>query len=266
MQDLAHFDRSVYTFRLRNEHGAGTLWVRTGDTMPRRRHTADPARVIGYVRVSTTDQALGPEAQRGALARWCEARGAVLVAVYEDLGVSGAAKLESRPGLLAAVSALAEHGAGVLLVGKRDRLARDVMTATLVEAAVARHGARVLSAAGEGEGDDPAALLMRRMMDAFAEHERARIAERTRAALKVKRDRGERLGGDLPIGRTVATDGRTLVADPAEARAVEIIRELRAAGWSVRRIAEELDARGVPARGDHWHPTTVVRIAKRVAA
>jgi hypothetical protein len=40
-----------------------------------------------------------------------------------------------------------------------------------------------------------------------------------------------------------------LEADPAEARAVEIIRELRAAGWSVRRIAEELDARGVPARG-----------------
>lgn len=237
--------------------------------MPRRPAPADPLVVVGYVRVSTDDQALGPEAQRAALERWCEARGARLVVVCSDLGVSGSAKLDRRPGLVEALAALAEHGAGVLLVAKRDRLARDVMLAAMVEAAAARTGARVVSAAGEGSeeanSDDPSALLMRRLVDAFAEYERALIRSRTRAALAVKRRRGE-LTGTAPLGSTVAPDGRTLAPEPAEARALELVAELHGAGWSIRRIAAELDARGVPARGDRWHPTTVARLVGRVAA
>jgi hypothetical protein len=58
---------------------------------------------VGYVRVSTEEQVLGPEAQRVALARWAEGRGLQLVVVHEDRGVSGAAALDRRPGLLAAL-------------------------------------------------------------------------------------------------------------------------------------------------------------------
>lgn len=231
----------------------------------RRTRSADPLVVVGYVRVSTDEQNLGPEAQRAALARWCEARGARLAAVCVDHGVSGAAALDRRPGLLAALDALAEHGAGTLLVAKRDRLARDVMTAAMVEAAAARVGGKVQSAAGEGEGDDPAALLMRRMVDAFAEYERALIRGRTKAALAVKRTRGERVGA-LPIGSGLADDGHTLVVDAGEARAVELIRELRATGLSFVGIARELNERGIAARGGRWHPTTVDRVLRRVAA
>ncbi len=46
---------------------------------------------------------LGPEAQRAALLRWAEVRGLQLVAVHEDRGMSGAAPLDRRPGLLAAL-------------------------------------------------------------------------------------------------------------------------------------------------------------------
>lgn len=49
---------------------------------------------------------LGPEAQRAALLRWAEVRGLQLVAVHEDRGVSGAAPLDRRPGLLAALDSL----------------------------------------------------------------------------------------------------------------------------------------------------------------
>ena len=59
---------------------------------------------VGYIRVSTEEQTLGPEAQRVALARWAEARKIQLVAVHEDRGVSGAAPLDRRPGLLAALA------------------------------------------------------------------------------------------------------------------------------------------------------------------
>jgi len=53
---------------------------------------------------------------REALQGWCEGQKAALVAVFEDIGVSGAAPLEKRPGLAEALERLAEEGAGVLLV------------------------------------------------------------------------------------------------------------------------------------------------------
>lgn len=49
-----------------------------------------------------------------------------------------------------------------------------------IEKEVKKRGARIISAAGEGtESDDPGQILMRRMVDAFAEYERAIIKRRT---------------------------------------------------------------------------------------
>jgi len=224
---------------------------------------ADPRKVVGYVRVSTEDQALGPVAQRAALARWCVANGAELVAVFEDIG-GGALPLDKRPGLLDAIDALEEHGAGVLLTAKRDRLARDVMNAGMIERLAERVGARTRSAAGEGtEGDaaDPAAMMLRGIMDVFAQYERAVIRARTKAALAVKKGRGERVGS-IPYGCQLAADGRSLEANPAELRAVELVRELRGEGLTLRAIAARLEAAGyAPRGGAKWHPDTVARIA-----
>ena len=232
--------------------------------MPRRRPALDARRAVAYIRVSTEDQAHGPEAQRAAILRWASAAGVEVVAWAEDLGVSGAAPLDRRPGLCAALEALTVEGAGVLVVARRDRLARDVAAAAMIDALCARAGARVSSAAGEGEGDDPAALLMRRMVDAFAEYERALIRARTRGALAGMRARGLRTGA-CPLGTAPGPEGR-LVVDVDEARAVELLTQLRRDGLSIRAIAAELDARGIPARGGRWHPTTVARVLRRGAA
>ncbi len=57
--------------------------------MARRRNKrdTDPKKVIGYIRVSTDEQALGPDAQRDALNAWCERHEARLLAIHEDIGV-----------------------------------------------------------------------------------------------------------------------------------------------------------------------------------
>jgi DNA invertase Pin-like site-specific DNA recombinase len=233
--------------------------------MARKRPALNPARAVGYLRVSTEEQHLGPEAQLDALTRWCAGNGVELVAVFTDAGVSGGAELDKRPALLDALAALPDLDAGVFLVAKRDRLARDVTRAAMIEARTAAAGARVVSAAGEGsdaDADDPAGLLMRRLVDVFAEYERAMIRTRTRAALAVKARRGERCGG-VPIGRTVAADGVRLEVCPVEARALDTIRELRTAGLSIRAVADELTRRGVPARGQRWYATTVARAIAR---
>ena len=84
----------------------------------------------------------------------------------------------------------------------------------------------------------------------------------TRAALGVKKARGERVG-ELPLGRTVGADGVALVTNPVEAAAINEVKRLRAEGLSVRGIADELNRRGVPARGERWHATTVQRLVRR---
>ena len=79
----------------------------------RRKKEADPSLAVGYVRVSTDEQALGPIAQREALQAWCEAHGCRLCATFEDIGVSGGTGLERRPGLNLALDALAALWSGI---------------------------------------------------------------------------------------------------------------------------------------------------------
>src|SRR5258706_16360916 len=106
----------------------------------------DAARGVAYLRVSTDEQALGPDAQRDAIARWATANGVSIVAWHSDVGVSGATAPDCRPALLAALASLTEHRAGVLVAAKRDRLGRDVVATAMLERLVQRAGACVLTA------------------------------------------------------------------------------------------------------------------------
>lgn len=223
--------------------------------------TASPRIAVAYLRVSTDEQHLGPDAQRAAITAWATREGVSVVAWCCDAGVSGAAAIADRPELLAALAALREHGAGVLAVAKRDRLARDVMAAAMIDRMVVDAGARVVSAAGEGtDSDDPSAVLMRRMVDAFAEYERALIAARTRAALAVKRSRGEATS-HAPFGFR-AVDG-VLVCDEAEQAVIAQVRAARARGMTVRAICDELRAAGIVSR--KGKPLAVSAVGELVA-
>src|SRR5207237_10773128 len=115
-------------------------------------------------------------------------------------------------------------------------------------------GARIVSAAGEGsDGNDPAAVLMRRLIDSFGEYERLIIAARTRAALATKQRRGERISRFAPFGFRVAADGRILEPETSEQKTIQTIREHRAAGRSLQAIADELNRAGCRTRnGTRW--------------
>lgn len=221
---------------------------------------ADPGKVVGYVRVSTDEQSLGPQAQKEAIEAWCRAHDARLCAICEDLGISGASPVEKRTGLNLAFDALTEHGAGVLLVAKRDRMARDVVVGAVAERMAERLGARVLSADGTGNGDGPEHELMRNLIGCFAAYERALVAARTKAALRVKKMKGLRVGA-IPLGYRLADDGGSLEEDPREQEAIALVHELREDGRSLRSIDRELRRRGYhPRGGKHWHVQTISNI------
>ena len=211
---------------------------------------AEQSRAVGYLRCSTSEQAdsrLGLDAQGGAVKAFCLTTGSALAGIFVDAGVSGALPLEKRPGLLAALDAI--KAGDTLVVARRDRLGRDLLNVAMIERLVERAGARVASAAGEGTNDDgPTGVLMRQIIDAFAQFERAIIASRTRAALAARRAKGGRVGRPRETPEWILR------------RVVRARR--RGTSWAA--IAARLDRDGVPTvRGAaKWRPSTVQRIAE----
>jgi site-specific DNA recombinase len=219
-------------------------------------------RVIGYLRVSTETQDLGPQAQEAALREWCQKNDADLVGLFSDIGVSGAAPLEKREGLMAAMNALKAEKATVLLISKRDRLARDTVIAALTERLVSKAGAEIVSADGAANGTTIEAQLMRNVVASFAQYERQVISLRTRLALGVKKKRGERVG-NIRFGAKLAADGINLEENLEELALLDDMVEMKKAGHTFQTVTNELNRRGVPARGKKWHYSSVRKILTR---
>ena len=240
-------------------------------------------KAVAYIRASTDEQHLGPEVQAASLAHWAKAHGITVVGTFRDLGVSGGKPIDKRPGLLAAVAALREHGATILWVYDRSRLARDVKVALTITEIVREDGARVLTSSDSPSSmpavDDPDFMLNQGVRDLFSAHERAKIRFRTKAALAILKSKG-RVYGRLPYGFRRAcgheshgkSDLRTakcgtLVVDEGERDTLERIRALRSEGRGFTRIATRLNSLGILSkRGGRWYASSVKSVLDTAAA
>lgn len=221
-------------------------------------------KIVCYIRVSTefqVESGLGLEAQKNACENHSRKLGQPLRQIFSDEGLSGALSLEKRPGILSAINAL--KNGDILMVAKRDRLGRDPLVLAMIESAVLRKGARIVSVAGEGtDNDDPSSILMRRMIDAFSEYERLIIGARVKSALRVKKDRGQ-LIGRVPFGYKLAHDGIHLDFDEQEQSVLAQLMSLRAQGYSIRAIAAHMNNQQIFNRGGTpWNNANVFRILK----
>ena len=205
-------------------------------------------RVIGYVRVSTEEQGLsgaGLQAQRAAIIAECKRRGWTLIRIAEDVG-SG--KDLKRPGIRAALDALAAGEASALVVAKLDRLSRSMLDFARIMATAHKQSWALVALDVQVDTTTPSGEAMAHMLATFSQFERRLISERTKQALAQKRAAGVRLGAAPEI-------------DPAVG---ERIRTERAAGRTLREIADRLTTDGVPtARGGRWHASTIQRVLAR---
>jgi len=220
-------------------------------------------KIISYIRVSTGKQGksgLGIEAQREAIARFAAAQGAEIAGEFVEVETGkGADALDRRPKLNAAL-AQARKGKMPVVVAKLCRLSRDVafisgLMANRVPFIVAELGADA----------DP---FMLHVYAALAEKERNLIADRTRAALAVKKAQGVKLGNPVNLADAGAkgADMQRAAADAYAANVLPVIRQIQASGAStLRAVAEALNARGIQtARGGQWYAATVRNVLERV--
>jgi len=219
-----------------------------------------------YIRVSTEGQAtdgVSLDAQQAKIAAWCVVNDVELGSVFIDAGISGK-RADNRPQLQSALDGVCQTG-GVLVVYSLSRLARSTKDTIAISERLDKAGADLVSLSEKLDTTSAAGKMVFRMMAVLAEFERDQVSERTMAAMAHKKSKGERVG-KIPFGFTLAGDGVSLVENIEELRAVELIRSLKAQGYSLRAIAAELDAQKIPTKDGKgkWQHTTVKSILARV--
>jgi len=222
-------------------------------------------KAIVYTRFSprrNADQSESCEVQKEYCEALARAQGYEIVEYFEDRAKSGGDFY--RPGLEAAVKSL-KRGY-VLLVYKRDRLARDVLLAELTRRQVRSAGATIEAAKGDMEGDDAYINMVRQVLDAVAELERKMIGERTRDAMRHHQKNGRKMSLHPPYGmKPDPTDDTMWIENEHEQVAVRRIAELanedKTASAIMNLLNDEMPER---ARTGKWNPKTVSKIMVRI--
>jgi DNA invertase Pin-like site-specific DNA recombinase len=149
--------------------------------------------------------------------------------------------------LLALVDARAVD---VVIIAKLDRLTRSVKDLAELLERFTRRGVSLLSVAESLDTGTAAGRLVLNIMTAVSQWEREAIGERTRDPMSHKRANGERVG-TIPFGFRMGEDG-LLAENAAEQDVLSRIR-LKAAGHTIREIADELNRQGYTTRrGTAW--------------
>lgn len=172
--------------------------------------------LLGYVRVSTTDQ--HGAAQRDALLE----AGVEEKYIYFDQ-LSGAKAAKERPGL-SALLAFAREG-DTVIVYRIDRLGRSLIDVLNTVAEMQERGIGLRSLV---DGIDPSTASGRLQLGLFAtlaEYERELINERVRAGVMAAKARGVKFG-QQPVDETTVEDK------------VETARQLMAEGKTATRVAK----------------------------
>lgn len=154
--------------------------------------------IIGYARVSTTDQ--NPQLQLDALSKAGAAR------IFTDHGASGASV--ARPQLDACLDHLREGD--VLMVWKLDRLGRNTRHLLEIVDDLTSRGIGFRSLTEGLHTDGPMGKAMLTIMAAFAQLERDTMIERTRAGLVAAAANGRKGGRPRKVNDSDAGKARIL--------------------------------------------------------
>lgn len=226
-------------------------------------------RVVGYVRVSTANQALGDSlrAQEEVIRAWVAQGDHKVVGVCVDDGKSGTLGVTDRPGLLDALALIEEGQADALLIHRLDRLARALHVQEAVLGRVWRAGGRVIEVVGDREvlqddPDDPMRTFVRQVMGAASQLDRGMVVARLQGGRRRRLAQGGYVGGWTGYG--FVRDGATLAPNAAEQRTIDYMAQLRGTGLSYRQVAMRLNADGIEAKqGGPWSHTSVRAVLQR---
>lgn len=176
--------------------------------------------------------------QRAAIEAFAKQAGFEIVGEYYDRAVSGADPVDRRAGFAEMLQRLASNGARTIIVESPDRFARDLAVQLAGHDMLRDLGIAIIPASAPDffTEDTPTAVLVRQVLGAIAQFDKASVVAKLAAARKRKRQTEGRCEGRKPLRET-------------HPETVALARKLRrkrpkAGRMSLREIARELAARG----------------------
>ena len=176
--------------------------------------------------------------QRAAIEAFARQAGFAIVGEYYDAAVSGADPVDQRPGFAEMLLQLAANGAKTIIVELPDRFARDLAVQLAGHDMLKSLGIAIIPASAPDffTEDTPTAVLVRQVLGAIAQFEKASSVAKLAAARKRKREREGRCEGRKPLRET-------------HPEAVALARKLRrrrpkGGQLSLREVSKELATRG----------------------
>jgi DNA invertase Pin-like site-specific DNA recombinase len=218
---------------------------------------------IGYLRTSSaTNAGEGKDSeqrQRLAIERYAKRAGLdVVVDWFRDAAVSGADRIDARPGFSALLARIAGNGIKTIVVETASRFARDLMVQEVGFAMLRDLGVTLIAADSPSSflDDGPTSKLVRQILGAVAEFDKAMVV----AKLKGARDRIRRTKGKC--------EGRKSYAEREGGRElIDMARWLRSNAdgrpYSLRKVAAELAGYGYVTPSDR--PYAAAAIASMLA-
>ncbi len=253
----------------------------TAKTRRRRRNGARstpdnaPPRFIGYVRVSSREQAengVSLVAQRDRLEAWAKAHDYELVRIARDSGISGTVAPNKRPGLAGALEAIRKGHADGLAAIKLDRISRSVRDTLNLAETFERQGWLLATVQENIDTTSATGRLFLNLLASMAQWERETISERTTAGLDAIAREGRSRSRFTPYGwrtgrgisKTAKGDRSLLVKHPGEQKTLRRMSRLRDRDESGQAIADKINAEGHRTRnGREWTRQVVWRTLRR---
>ncbi len=218
-------------------------------------------KAIGYVRVSTEEQAkegISIDAQKEKLHQYAELYNIELIDIKVDAGQS--AKSLDRVGLEEALATLGTGNADALLIYKLDRLTRSVADLGRLIDKYFNEEYQLLSVTDHIDTRTANGRLILNVLGSVSQWERETIVERTEASLQYLKEE-RRVYNHPPLGYH-AVKGY-LRADKEEQLIVGDILELHDKGLSMRKVANNLNSRGITGkRGGKFYASTIRAILR----
>jgi site-specific DNA recombinase len=195
-------------------------------------------KAIGYIRVSTEDQAregISLDNQDAKIKAYASLNNMDLVEIISDAGISG--KTMDRPGISRVLEMLNKRDVDAVIVYKLDRLSRKTLdNLTLIES-FDKNGIAFHSIMEKIDTKSAQGRFFLTIISALAQMERDQIVERTKDALNHKRNKREWMGR-IPYGYKV--EDNHLVEDPAAIRTIQKAKRLKNEGKTYRDISSAL--------------------------
>jgi DNA invertase Pin-like site-specific DNA recombinase len=156
--------------------------------------TKEIREAVAYLRTSSRANAGrdkdSDKRQRAAIQAYAKAAGCEIVAEFYDQAVSGADPITDRPGFVDMLAALLANGARTIIVESPDRFARDLMVQLAGHDMLKAQGISLIAASAPQHflEETPTANLVRQVLGAVAEFEKATLVAKLAAARKRKRE------------------------------------------------------------------------------